>query len=379
MAGKRKRSNGTWEYVFKKAGVLDKPLYMTFDTEEEGDAYAARMDALLKRGIAPTDLTAEVKANTLYEMISAYIGQAHPSEVDLGCLNQLVSVRGPTLLSAINVAWVDSWIREMKLVDHNAPGTIRKKVGALSRACDWAVRKGLMTMPDMPFKTLPNGYSQYTDEDERIAGEKREDIERDRRLEDGEHEKILAVLESGKLTRKVKDRELPYPKALRVLYILALESAMRLREMYSLRESQIDLKRKTVFLDKTKNGSKRQVPLSSVALYELQVYLRNDRVIPDGVPTDMVFPWWNGDTEELRATSSMIGKLFADSRNPGVFDIAECHDLFFHDLRHEATSRLFERTTLSETQIMKITGHKSQKMLLRYANLRASDLAERLW
>ncbi len=34
---------------------------------------------------------------------------------------------------------------------------------------------------------------------------------------------------------------------------------------------------------------------------------------------------------------------------------------------------------LSDTQIMKITGHKSQRMLMRYANLRASDLSKALW
>jgi len=36
MAGKRLRQNGTWEYVFKRKGVLDGPIYFTFDSEEEG-------------------------------------------------------------------------------------------------------------------------------------------------------------------------------------------------------------------------------------------------------------------------------------------------------------------------------------------------------
>jgi integrase len=54
-------------------------------------------------------------------------------------------------------------------------------------------------------------------------------------------------------------------------------------------------------------------------------------------------------------------------------------DLNFHDTRHEATCRLYERTTLSDLQIAKITGHKDPRMLMRYANLRGSDLAEKLW
>ena len=62
-----------------------------------------------------------------------------------------------------------------------------------------------------------------------------------------------------------------------------------------------------------------------------------------------------------------------------IFDAAGCSDLVFHDLRHEATSRLYERTTLSDVQIAKITGHTNPKVLMRYANLRGSDLALRLW
>jgi len=38
MANKRQLSNGTWQYTFKRKGVLDKPLYMTFRDEAEGDS-----------------------------------------------------------------------------------------------------------------------------------------------------------------------------------------------------------------------------------------------------------------------------------------------------------------------------------------------------
>ena len=379
MAGKRQRANGTWEYVFKRTGVLDKPLYMTFDTEEEGDAYAAKLDALLKRGIAPEDLTPQVNATTIKELINAYETQAQPSNKDRGCLQVVVEHRGHALLTEINVNWVDAWILEMKLVEKNAPATIRAKVGALSRACEWGVRKNLMALPDAPFRSLPNGYSQYTDEEAKKAGMKRVDVERDRRLEPGEHERILAVLDGAVLPRKARPYTLPYPKAVRLLYVLALESAMRLREMFTLTVQQVNLSKKTVFLDKTKNGSKRQVPLSSVALSELSDYLTNHRELPKGCPNDLVFPWWDGKDESLDSVSDFLSKLFHNERSPGIFDVAKCEGLKFHDLRHEATSRLFERTKLSELQIMKITGHKSQRMLMRYANLRASDLANSLW
>ncbi len=372
MAGKRQRGN-TWEYTFKRAGVLDKPLYLTFDDEEEGDKYAARLDALLERGIVPTELRSPEKPLTLQQLINLFLRDAHPSKKDIGALNTVVETRGSTPLTKIDSGWVDDWITEMKRVEKRAPATIRAKVGALARCTDWGMRKGFLVMPDHPLRTLPEGYAQYTKADEAIAGVKREDVERDRRLEDGEFEKALTVIEGGVLARKQRPLVLKHTRALRCLMVLAVESAMRLREMFTLFLVQLDLPRRTVFLDKTKNGDKRQVPLSSVALAELQSYL-DDVHGASPEPSARLFPWWNGEANDLDATSDYLSKLFID-----IFSQAGAVDLKFHDLRHEATSRLFERTRLSDTQIMKITGHKSQRMLMRYANLRASDLSQALW
>ena len=51
-------------------------------------------------------------------------------------------------------------------------------------------------------------------------------------------------------------------------------------------------------------------------------------------------------------------------------------DLHFHDLRHEATSRLAEKLALHE--LMKVTGHKDTRMLARYYHPRAEDLARKI-
>ena len=50
--------------------------------------------------------------------------------------------------------------------------------------------------------------------------------------------------------------------------------------------------------------------------------------------------------------------------------------LTFRDLRHEATSRLFEKG-LNPMEVAAITGHKTLQMLKRYTHLRAKDLVER--
>ena len=52
-------------------------------------------------------------------------------------------------------------------------------------------------------------------------------------------------------------------------------------------------------------------------------------------------------------------------------------DLHFHDLRHEATSRFFEKG-LNVMEVAAITGHKDLRMLQRYTHLRAEDLAKKL-
>jgi len=56
---------------------------------------------------------------------------------------------------------------------------------------------------------------------------------------------------------------------------------------------------------------------------------------------------------------------------------AKISDLRFHGLRHEATSRLFEKG-LNMMEVAAITGHKTLEMLKRYAHLRAEDLAAKL-
>lgn len=374
MASKRYRNN-VWEYVIKRAGVLDKPRYFTFETEEEGDAFCANVEALLDKGIiAPVLQHATHRITSLNHLVREYQLEAHPSGKDRAILDTLCKTRGATRLIHINAAWVDTWISTMKRIDKLSPATIRAKVGALARCTDWGVRKNHLTLPDHPFRTLPEGYAQYTQTDAAIAGDKRVDVERDRRLEGDEYERILALIDSGVLPRKQRPLALEHKAALRCLVVLAVASSMRLREMYTLTLKQVQLDKRTIFLDKTKNGDKRQVPLSTVAQAALREYLAV-RAIPQDYPSELVFPWWNGKetAHELRKVSDKLSKLFVD-----IFEAAGAEGLKFHDLRHEAVSRLFENTSLSETSIMKISGHKSHRMMMRYANLRASNLADAL-
>lgn len=60
-----------------------------------------------------------------------------------------------------------------------------------------------------------------------------------------------------------------------------------------------------------------------------------------------------------------------------VLDRLGIADLRFHDLRHEATSRLFERG-LSAAEVMSITGHSTSEMVDRYSHYSSALVLDRL-
>jgi integrase len=224
-----------------------------------------------------------------------------------------------------------------------APSTIRHQVGALARLFDWLLKR--QAVATNPFRALRKGYATGA----------RADVERDRRVTGEEIARLIGVMEGELLA----------------VTMLALETAMRMREIYTLEVGQVDVARRTIFLDKTKNGDKRQVPLSSTALAVLAELPAMQK------DAGRLFPaLFDGDHEALalRRSTSRISVAFGRAAT-----LIGAGDIRFHDLRHEATSRLFERTTLSEFEIAKITGHRSPRMLMRYANLRGSTLADKLW
>jgi len=136
---------------------------------------------------------------------------------------------------------------------------------------------------------------------------------------------------------------------------LALETAMRQGELITLRWEHVNLARRIVHLPDTKNGEARTVPLSTTATEVL-------RALPRSL-NGQVFPG---------LTSEAVKRAFARAVRR-----ASIVDLHFHDLRHEATSRLFERG-LNLMEVASITGHKDLRMLRRYTHLRAEDLAKKL-
>lgn len=361
MATIRQRSSGSWEIIIQRKGILPKPHYASADTEDEARTYAAGVERLLDQGILPVELqeSALVPVQNIDAWARQYLIQVSVSDSDRLMLNFLLPKLSTFKTSKVNIEWAQAWVIEMKRVDKLSPSSIRHKIGATARLLDWcAINKWIEVNP---LRLLPKRYASYTPAD----GEKKTDIERERRLLPGEYEKIIWVLSGGFPDTAQRGISMDDSKAWALLFTLALETAMRLREMYTLSVSQVDLSKRTIFLDKTKNGDRRQVPLSSIALAALEVWQ------PDG---ELLFPFWDNKQESLRRTTMKLSRKWTT-----IARLAGCNDLHFHDLRHEAVCRFYERTNLSDVQIAKISGHKDLRMLKRYANLRGSDLAAQLW
>lgn len=151
---------------------------------------------------------------------------------------------------------------------------------------------------------------------------------------------------------------------------LAVETAMRREEIALLRWEHIDLKNRVAHLPDTKNGSARDVPLSSRATDLLKTLDRTGER-PFDVRADAITRAF------IRARDRARREYEAACRqNKRKADPSFLVDLRFHDLRHEATSRLAEVFPLHE--LTRITGHKDPRMLMRYYHPKATDLAKKL-
>jgi integrase len=129
---------------------------------------------------------------------------------------------------------------------------------------------------------------------------------------------------------------------------------MRRGEILAIKKTDIDFRKKVLLITETKNGFSRYIPLTKNALE--------------------IFKARTGDSE---------GRLFPITAN--AFRLAWEHvraragldDLHFHDLRHEAISRLFE-IGLTTPEVASISGHRDARMLFRYAHAERQSIFQKL-
>ncbi len=223
------------------------------------------------------------------------------------------------------------------------PDTVRKELGLLRAMLNVATKEWGLHLP------YGNPVEQITLP---LAGRQRE-----RRLLSGEEARILAACRD-------------YGGPLESLVILALETAMRRGELAAMRWEHVD--GRVLRVPETKTGEPRRVPLSSRARAVLDALPRRLDGYVWGIRADSITQAFDRAVKRARADYEAECGTNGEKPDPRML-----RGLRFHDLRHEGTSRLFERG-LNPMEAAAITGHKTLQMLKRYTHLRAEDLVDRL-
>ena len=348
MAHIEQRKNG-WRAQIRRRGMPS--LSRTFDLKADAEAWAREVEREAQRGNIAA-LNDQAQRVTVAELCQRYRVSVLPTLRDAArptLLRNIETRFGAFFLGNIRSIDVAAW-RDDLIGEGYAPKSAKHHLVALSSLFAFAERE--LSIP------LPAGNPVRT------VRKPAEPKARDRRLRPGELDYLLKGADQGRAA------------GLRQVIMLAVETSMRMGELLGLEWERIDLQRRTAHLIDTKNGESRTVALSSLAVEALQSLPR--RI--DG----KVFSWKsnkeNGSFEKLwqRCKARALAAYQADcakaAKKPDPAFLAGLH---FHDLRHEATSRLFEKG-LGIMEVASMTGHKSLSMLKRYTHVEAEKLAKKL-
>jgi len=348
MASFRKR-DGKWQARVKRHGF--EPLARTFINKTDAEKWARSIEVQIERGTYTDPRRADRPGTTsLHDLIARYLRDVTPTKRNARSERytlQRWQTAGfaPLPISDLTPALLAQW-RDEQLDQKAAPGTVRNALASLSAV----IRHAAL---EWGFEDLQNPVMKI----KRPAPSKG----RTRRLLPGELEAIRQATESPWLVPIVD---------------LAVETAMRQGELASLKWEHVDLDGRTAYLPSTKNGDARTVPLSFGAIAVL-------REFRGGVIRQIsgsVFPIASHAISVAfrravaRARAAYEGECAAQGDEPNPKHLV---NLRFHDLRHEAASRLFERG-LDSMEVASVTGHRTLQMLKRYTHLKAKELARKL-
>lgn len=321
MASIVKRASG-WQVQIRKQGY--QPISKRFGKKADADIWARITESEMDRGVFID--RSEAERTTL-----AYILQRYLAEVSvrkLGFSQERSRING--LLSRPISTRI---LATLKSSDFSAYRESR-----LAVVCGSTVNKELNIL-GLVIDTARRDWSINMDNPVRLIQRPKNNRPRDRRLCDGELEAILSATQSITLSSIV---------------LFALETAMRRGEIAKAKWNHLKLAQRVLLVPETKTGVPRCIPLSCKAMAILHDLPRVNGEIIFGLRSDSI-----SQAFERSCTRAAI------------------KDLHFHDLRHEATSRLFEKG-LNPMQVSSITGHKTFEMLKRYTHLKAEDLVKLL-
>lgn len=331
MATIRKR-NGKYQVQVRRNNQLIASK--TFHTQLDARNWARQTEVQIDQGeLEPRK--SDLKKFTLADIVSRYLKEVVPlkkQSVETFLLNAFLrhpicSKRLDHLTSADFSAYRDERLKSI------APISLKRQLAPISHAFEIARTEWGIPIKENPIEKL------------RL---KARDNRRERRLKDGEQEKLLEA---------ARTRQNPL---IEKVVIFAIETGMRRGEILGLHWDQVDLKRRSVTILESKNGYSRTIPLTPGAFALLQSM--KDEAGDKDLKPERVFPL-TANTLRM-AWERMLART-------------DIEDLHFHDLRHEAISRFFEMG-LTVPEVASISGHRDMKMLMRYAHADTTKLARKL-
>jgi integrase len=323
----RKNANGTTTYRAQVRLRGHPPMTKSFSRRTDAADWIRVTKVGLQRGEI---LSTEADRTTLGEALKRYLEEVTPKKKDAARETNRIKAwmrhpLAPRFLSKLRGGDFAEY-RDARLKEGKAGNTIQLELKLISSVYKTASHEWKMENLRNPIKsvTMPGASNA-----------------RDRRLVGDEEARLMAELSKTPYMGEIAE--------------LAIESAMRIGELLALKWRDVDRERRVAHLADTKNGTARDVPLSTRAV---QIIESLPRALN---PEARVFPI---DYDDVRAAFKR------------ACETAKIHDLRFHDLRHEATSRISERLAMHET--MRVTGHKTPAMMMRYYHPRPEDLARKL-
>ena len=346
MATLVKTPSGTWKAVIRKNGW--PTVSKTFRTKRDAEDWSRRTEDEMVRGVYIQRSGAE--RMTLEAALKRYLSDVTPTKKpttqrgEISKAKKLIEHLGKYSLAALSAEIIAGY-RDKRLSESGNKGnisnnTVRLELALLSHLFTVAIQEwgvGLTFNPVLNIRKPSPGEG------------------RDRRLSPDEELRLINAVNAHS------------NPMLGWVVCIALETGMRASEITTLRLHQVDLDRRILRLRDTKNDSARTVPLNRSATEALKSAMNNS-IRP--IDCDLVFFGEPGRDKKRRP--------YAFTKVWGILKTKlKMQDFRFHDLRHEAVSRLVE-AGLSDQEVSAISGHKSMQMLRRYTHLRAEDLVSRL-
>ena len=330
-----------WRVEIRKRG--HKPIYQTCDTLKEAEKRAREIETEIDAG-SYVDKS-EARRITLRQALEKYRKEIvptkrHPYQENKRIDRWLKNDLAYKTLAALRGADFAQY-RDLRRAAGRAENTIRLELQLISHLFEIARKEWRMESLSNPLKNI-----------RKPGGSKA----RERRLLPGEYEKILTQLRSS-------------PNFFAAAaFQLAIETSLRQGALFKIRWEWIRLEERLIYIPKNERGAENKgvppiLPLSTraiSALHELQQFHLTEH--PGTSPDGPIF------------ATTVNAVICIWKRALKKLDIA---DLRWHDLRHEAVSRLFERG-LNPLEAASISGHKSLQMLARYTHLRPESLLDRL-